>query len=256
MLARTPTSVPSHSSNSDGPSTSPLRRRRLSSPVMPLPLSDPPSHSSPATHQVRVAHAGVATSNGNALTCRRRRVDSWVWSVGPGGIPAAAPRPAYGTRRRPSPADPLRDHRRRHRGELRQQNPNPVLEPVEHRPSGRPRIRRRPLRRQRPRDRLPREAQPVSDRSLRQPLRHMKATDLRPLLHGDHPPNLGSGGPQLAERHWSPLQRASTAGDRVRRAAHTGTGPVACGAASLFRRCAGRCSLLDRTPWEELSCVQ
>ena len=197
MLARTPTSVPSHSSNSDGPSTSPLRRRRLSSPVMPLPLSDPPSHSSPATHQVRVAHAGVATSNGNALTCRRRRVDSWVWSVGPGGIPAAAPRPAYGTRRRPSPADPLRDHRRRHRGELRQQNPNPVLEPVEHRPSGRPRIRRRPLRRQRPRDRLPREAQPVSDRSLRQPLRHMKATDLRPLLHGDHPPNLGSGGPPI-----------------------------------------------------------
>jgi hypothetical protein len=74
-------------------------------------------------------------------------------------------------------------------------------------------------RRQRPRDRLPREAQPVSDRSLRQPLRHMKATDLRPLLHSDHPPNFGSGGPQLAERHWSPLQRASTAGDRVRRAA-------------------------------------
>ena len=45
----------------------------------------------------------------------------------------------------------------------------------------------------------------------------------------------------------SDLQRASTAGDRVRRAAHTGTGPVACGAASLFRRCAGRCRLLDRT---------
>src|SRR5665647_2806239 len=69
-LARTPTSVPSHSSSSDAPSTSPARRR-LRSPVMHLPLSDSPSHSSPATHQVIVAHAGVATSNGKALTCRR-----------------------------------------------------------------------------------------------------------------------------------------------------------------------------------------
>jgi hypothetical protein len=184
----------------------------------------------------------------DARSCRGQRVDSWVWSVGPGGTYSGRSTATRVWNHDADPPQPTRsaitdagiegnsDNRTR-TGSSNPSNTDAAggLEydggPCERTPS-RPSSARRPS----------------GQRSLAATtLRHMKATDLRPLLRRDHPPNLGSGGSLLAERHWLPLQRASTAGDRVRRAAHTGTGPVACGAASLFRQCAGRCSLLDRT---------
>ncbi len=154
----------------------------------------------------------------NARTCRRRRVDSWVWSVGPGGIPAAASRPAYGTRCRPT--QPTRsavtdagiEGNSDNRTRTRSSNPSNTA------PAGGLEYDGGPAT---PTPTRPSSARgPTGQRSLAATtLRHMKATDLRPLLHSDHPPNLGSGGPQLAERHRSPLQQASTAADRVRRAA-------------------------------------
>src|SRR5450755_4660235 len=60
-------------------------------------------------------------------------------------------------------------------------------EPVELRPPRRPRIRRRRRRAQRPTDRLAMQPRPPPDLPDRQPLNQPHPTDLRPLLHADHP---------------------------------------------------------------------
>ena len=98
-------------------------------------------------------------------------------------------------RRRAGPADPLGQHRRRHRREPCQQHSNARLDHVERRPRRRPAIPRRRLRPQRPRHRLSGQPEPRRDSPRRQTLRKVKMTDLRPLLHPDHPPKSVVGWP-------------------------------------------------------------
>jgi hypothetical protein len=88
------------------------------------------------------------------------------------------------------PADPLRDHRRRHLWELAQQLADPWLHRVDDRALARPRIARRCVRTQGRTHRVARQAQTPRDRLDSQPLRSMKPTNLGPAVHVDHPPDL------------------------------------------------------------------
>lgn len=108
----------------------------------------------------------------------------------PGRIPGGSARSSRRTRDAPGPADPLREHRGRHRRELaQQQRPHRQLDL-------RPRRRRRRhafiawwrLGVDRFGHGVARQRQPPRDRSRRQLLRRIRPANLRPILHSDHSP--------------------------------------------------------------------
>ena len=88
------------------------------------------------------------------------------------------------------PADPLGDHRRRHRRELAQQLEHLRLDGVDDRPLRRPLIARRRLRAQCRPHRVAGHPEPADDRLDPHPLSPMQTTDLSPLIHVDHSPCL------------------------------------------------------------------
>jgi hypothetical protein len=92
--------------------------------------------------------------------------------------PDVIPKP----RDRPVPADPLREHRRRHLRVLLEQRPHPCLKRRERRPRRPPLILRRHVRGDRPRDRRPPDAKIASNLPLRNPVSD-QPPDQRPILH-------------------------------------------------------------------------
>ena len=88
------------------------------------------------------------------------------------------------------PADPLGDHRRRHRRKLPQQLQHRRFHRVDDRPRRRPLIARRTLSPQRCPHRVARQTEAAGDRLDPHPLRPMQPTDLSPLVHVDHSPCL------------------------------------------------------------------
>jgi hypothetical protein len=84
---------------------------------------------------------------------------------------------------RPSPADPLRDHRRRHFRPRTQELTDPRLHLVHDRPRTGALIPRRRLGTQRRAHRVPRHPHHPSNRLDRHPLRPVQPADLRPILH-------------------------------------------------------------------------
>ena len=100
-----------------------------------------------------------------------------------------------------------------------------VLERIELRTRGRPRIARRLIARQRPPDRVAMQPGPAMNLPDRQAAHEVQPPDLRPLLHSDHPgpPELAlrkrtqaprtpgrSGGPVFNRRRWSSFHPAPT----------------------------------------------
>ncbi len=85
------------------------------------------------------------------------------------------------------PADPLGDHRGRHRRRGLEELTNLRLEGVDRRALRRPFVDRCPVGRNRPLDRVLRDAQMTGDRPDRHLLGPMEPTDLSPVLHGYHP---------------------------------------------------------------------
>src|SRR5579884_2953624 len=94
----------------------------------------------------------------------------------------------------PIPADPFRDHRRRHRRELAQQLADLRLDRVHRRSRTLAFVTRWLIATQRLAHRVARHVQAPHDRFDAQPLRAMQPTDLGPVLHVDHafPPRLAS----------------------------------------------------------------
>ena len=88
---------------------------------------------------------------------------------------------------RPSPADPLGDHRRRHRRRRREQPSHVGYESVEARPARRPLIRRLAVFRQRPIGGPSRNSSQSCCLSLRNPGREQVAY-LRPIIQFDYLP--------------------------------------------------------------------
>ena len=88
---------------------------------------------------------------------------------------------------RARPADPLGDHRRRHLRPLRQKCPDLRLHHVDDRAARRTLGARWLVGGQRSAHRVPADAQLAGDRLDRHLLRPMKTTDLRPVLHLQHP---------------------------------------------------------------------
>jgi hypothetical protein len=127
-------------------------------------------------------------------------------------VRAQLPDPVLEHRQRPAPADPLRDYRRRHRRPLFEQLPNQWFDLVDDRALHRPLILRRLLGGQRPPHRVPPQTQRPGDRLDRHPLRPMQPTDLRPLLHPQHPFPSARG----VQIHPSPRGRSYDASRAVR----------------------------------------
>jgi hypothetical protein len=93
--------------------------------------------------------------------------------------------------RRPRPAHPLGQHRRRHRRRHLQQPTDPLLERRETGRHRRPRVLRRPRRSHSLRHRVPADPQIPGDLRLRHPLTQMQPADQRPVFQGDHFPIVG-----------------------------------------------------------------
>jgi hypothetical protein len=87
----------------------------------------------------------------------------------------------------PFPADPLRDHCRRHRRGLFQQLTDLRFDRVYRRALQRPGVHRRPVGGQRPLHGVLRDAQMPCDRPDRHLLGPVQPADLCPVLHLDHP---------------------------------------------------------------------
>ena len=123
-------------------------------------------------------------------TARSRPAHTLVREAGSGGRydrpQLARPGPSAPSDRA-VPADPLGDHRRRHRRARLQQLPDPRLDRVHHRPRRRPLVPRRPVRGQRRLHRVPRAPHHPRDLLDRHPLRPVQPADLSPVLHGQHP---------------------------------------------------------------------
>ena len=81
------------------------------------------------------------------------------------------------------PADPLRDHRRRHRRKDPQQLTNTRLNLIHDRPDRRPLVLRCIIPGNRGTHRVTRNSQRPRDHLDRQPLRSMQPADLSPVLH-------------------------------------------------------------------------
>jgi hypothetical protein len=92
------------------------------------------------------------------------------------------------------PADPLGDHRGRHRRPRLKQLPDPRLDRVHHRARSHPLVARRPCRGQRPLHRVLRDPHHPRDLGDRHPLRAVQPADLRPVstLNTPLPPQLDS----------------------------------------------------------------
>lgn len=121
--------------------------------------------------------------------------------------------PVLEHRQRPVPADPLRDHRRRHLRPVGEQLPNLGLHRIDHRPAGGALILRRLVRGQGPAHRVAPDPQPARDRLDRHLLRPMKPTDLRPVLHPQHP-SQSARGSRLTRRQGVSFQPSSASGLR------------------------------------------
>ncbi len=85
------------------------------------------------------------------------------------------------------PADPLRDHRGRHRRSRLQQLPDLRLDRINPRTPRDPDVLRRRIPRQCTTNSIPRDPQLTRDRLDRHPLRPVQPTDLSPVLHCHHP---------------------------------------------------------------------
>jgi hypothetical protein len=96
------------------------------------------------------------------------------------------------SRQRLGPADPFRDHRRRHRRPLGKQLPKLRLNGIGQRLLRRPFVLRWLLRRQGPPHRVRRDAQ-LPDRLDRHLLGPVQPTDLRPVLHGQSSSSVEEG---------------------------------------------------------------
>jgi hypothetical protein len=103
-------------------------------------------------------------------------------------------------RQRPGPADPLGDHRGRHRRPRRQQLPDPRLGRIHDRPSRRPRIPRWAILGQRPLHRILGDPHHPRDRLDRHLLGPAQPTDLRPVLHVQHPRFLPGSTPARVQK--------------------------------------------------------
>lgn len=110
---------------------------------------------------------------------------------------------------RPSPPNPLRDHRRGHVRRRREQLSHRRLERRERRRHHRPLVPWRPVRRQRPLDSRPADAQVPRDLALRNTVRN-QSPNQSPILHRDHPSNL-SGWPRFRPSLWPRFQASPTA---------------------------------------------
>jgi hypothetical protein len=114
------------------------------------------------------------------------------------------PHPILEHRQRAGPADPLGDHRGRHRRSRSQQLPDVWLGRAHDRPTSHPLVARRPLGRQGSLDGVLGAAPSPGDLLDRHPLGPMQPADLRPVLHARHPRFLparlepGSGRGQLS----------------------------------------------------------
>ncbi len=117
-------------------------------------------------------------------------------------------------RDRPDPADPLRDHRRRHLRMLGKDRSHPPLKRRERRRHHRALVLRRPIRGQRTVHCCPPDPQLPSDPPPRNPIRD-KPPNQRPVLHRNHPSNL-SGWPRFRPSLWPRFQTPSTIRLRVR----------------------------------------
>ena len=96
-------------------------------------------------------------------------------------------------RHRVGPADPLGDHRRRHVRPLPEQLVQSWLHRIDDRAPGRPLVAGRPSGGDRRLDRVLRDPEQPGDRLDRHRLRSVQPSDLRPVLHPQHPlpPRLG-----------------------------------------------------------------
>ena len=144
--AATGSSAPSSPASNPPPSPAPAAAR----PARP-PAARPPAGTTDHTAPAHPADTASATPDPAARTA------------------AAAPAPALQHRQRPLPADPLRDHRRRHVRPGRQQLPDPRLSRIGDRPLRRPLVPRRPIRGQRPPHRVPAHPQLAGNRPHRHP---------------------------------------------------------------------------------------
>ncbi len=91
------------------------------------------------------------------------------------------------------PADPLRDHRRRHLRPLPQKRPDLRLVGIGHLAAPGPLVLRRPVRGQRRPHRVTGHAQPPGDLLDGHALRPMQTANLGPVLHFQHPPKSRRG---------------------------------------------------------------
>ena len=164
----------------------------------------------PRRHQHRGGEPGVAAHHGQhrQQLCRPglaepdRHLDVGKPKVALRYLPGSIRRPARGVRRqihRPQlrhpatqrtnrirPADPLRDHRRRHPRKRLEQFPDPRLEPVDHRTRRLPLILGRTATGQRRLHRVPRTTDHPGNLRNRNTLRLPQPTDLSPILHNQH----------------------------------------------------------------------
>lgn len=121
------------------------------------------------------------------------------------GQRAQLPHPLVQNGHPPFPADPVGDHRGRHRRELCQQLTDPRLDRVDHRTGTSMLMLRWRLRAQRRTHRVPSDPQPPGDRPDAQPLGPIEPADLRPILHVNHPPSspaLNAQGNEIQHDKW------------------------------------------------------
>jgi hypothetical protein len=143
------------------------------------------------------------------------------------GRPSATPGPAAGTpgaapplgRAAPGstlPADPLGDHRGRHRRPHPEQLTDPRLNLVHARPPRRPLILRRAVSSQRPLHRVPGDPHHPGDLLDRHLLGPAQPADLRPVLHAQHPASSPARHQARVVRFHPPEDgQLSPAGDRL-----------------------------------------
>ena len=121
------------------------------------------------------------------------------------------PHPVLEHRQSPGPADPLGDHRGRHRRPRRQQLPDARLDRVHDRPATHSSfVSRRTRPSQCPLHGVLRAAHHPGDLLDRHPLRSVQPADLRPILHGQHlAPSPARLKPGSARGQFSAVDRGS-----------------------------------------------
>jgi hypothetical protein len=146
---------------------------------------------------------GEVRPSGSGMVAGGNQRSHWTWSPGEycnrRQLWAQQRDPFPEPRRRPRPANPLRDHRRRHQRKFAQEGPDPWFERVKRRHHRSSRIGWRRLRGNSPRHRFPRHSKPFRYRPNRHTLTAVKMPNLCPILQADHP-SIVSG--------WQGFQRA------------------------------------------------